>query len=192
MNDQVTFLILRKRVESLEGYLYPGTYEITRDMYAADLVEQMVSRFLDVYNELSAYSNLDWSRHEVATLASIIEKEALKDSEKLTISSVFHNRLNAGMKLQSDPTVYYGVLRETGVLPAKVGRSGFKVDTAYNTYTRSGFPAGPISNPDYESLKAVLYPKKTDYFYFVSRNDGSHAFNASFKGHLRDVNYYQR
>ena len=192
MNDQVAFLLLRKKVESLEGYLYPGTYRIVRNMNAADLAETMVERFLDVYASLTAYSNPEWSRHQMVTLASMIEKEALKDSEKPVISSVFHNRLRIGMKLQSDPTVYYGILRKTGALHKKVGRSGFKMDTIYNTYTREGFPVGPISNPDYESLKSVFYPKKTNYLYFVSRNNGTHSFNTNFKAHLRDVNYYQR
>ena len=192
MDDDMAFVLLKRRAESLEGYLHPGTYTLTRDTSAQDLVEEMVQRSLQAYEEATQYSNLSWSRHEVVTLASMIEKEALKEEEKPVISSVFHNRLNAGMKFQSDPTVYYGVLRETGSLPQKVGRSGFKIDTPYNTYTRESFPAGPISNPNYESLRAVLYPERTDYFYFVSKNNGTHAFNKTYQQHLRDVQYYQR
>ena len=192
MDDEVTFLLLRKRFESLEGYLYPGTYRVSQDMKVIDLVEKMVQRFSDVYSKVSVYSNLKWPRHQVVTLASMIEKEALQHREKPVISSVFVNRLNLGMKLQSDPTVYYGVLRNTGKQSNQIGRAGFKMDTIYNTYTREGFPAGPISNPDSHSLRAVFHPKKTNYFYFVSRNDGTHAFNITFQEHLKDVEFYQR
>ena len=192
MNDEIALSLLRKRFESLEGYLYPGTYQVSRNTRVIDLVEKMVKRFSDVYSKVSVASNLNWPRHQVVTLASMIEKEALEHVEKPVISSVFFNRLQIGMKLQSDPTVYYGVLRKTGVSSNGIGRAGFKMDTIYNTYTREGFPAGPISNPDSHSLRAVFHPKKTEYFYFVSQNNGKHAFNKTFQEHLADVQLYQK
>ena len=190
-NRNFAFSLLRDNVESLEGYLYPKTYTVTEDMSVKDLVRIMVNNFSRVYEGLSG-SRVYFSRHEVVTLASMIEKESLKDWEKPRIASVFHNRLQIGMRLQSDPTVSYGILRETGVKPSRLYKSDFKEHTAYNTYTVEDFPVGPISNPDQTSLKAVLKPEKTSYYYFVSQNDGTHAFNREFEDHIEDVRHYKR
>lgn len=190
-NKYFVFSLLRDDVESIEGYLYPKTYTITEDMDTKELIRIMVSNFLRVYEGLS-FSQLDYSRHEVVTLASMVEQESLKDWEKPRIASVFHNRLQIGMKLQSDPTVSYGILRETGHMPSRLYKSDFKTYTSYNTYTVKNFPAGPISNPDRISLQAVLKPENTSYFYFVSQNNGTHAFNKDFEGHKRDVRAYKR
>ena len=190
-SKNVSYSLLRENVENLEGYLYPKTYTITEDMDAKELVRIMVRNFLRIYEELSRFSS-DFSRHEVVTLASIVEQESLQNWEKPRIASVFHNRLQVGMRLQSDPTVYYGILRETGVMPSRLYKSDFKTPTAYNTYTVEDFPAGPISNPDRTSLQAVLKPEKTSYYYFVSQNNGTHAFNRDFEGHKRAVRAYKR
>ena len=190
-NKSFVFSLLRDNVESAEGYLYPKTYTITEDMDAKDLIRLMVNNFLRVYEGLS-YSQSYFARHEVVTLASIVEQESLKNWEKPRIASVFHNRIEIGMKLQSDPTVSYGILKETGSKPSRLYKSDFKTHTDYNTYTVEDFPAGPISNPDRHSLQAVLKPERTSYFYFVSQNDGTHAFNTDFEGHKRDVRSYKR
>ncbi len=190
-NENFVFSVLRDNVESVEGYLYPKTYTITEDMDAKELLRIMVKNFLRVYEELS-YFQSDFSRHEVVTLASIVEQESLKDWEKPRIASVFHNRIQVGMKLQSDPTVSYGILVTTGVKPSRLYKSDFKAHNPYNTYTVADFPAGPISNPNRSSLEAVLEPERTSYFYFVSQNDGTHAFNTDFEGHKRDVRSYKR
>lgn len=190
-NRNFAFSLLRDNVESLEGYLYPKKYTITEDMSAKDLIRIMVNNFSRVYDGLSR-SRSYFSRHEVVTLASMVEQESLKDWEKPRIASVFHNRLQIGMRLQSDPTVYYGILRETGVRPSRLYKSDFKEYTSYNTYKVEDFPAGPISNPDQTSLQAVLKPEKTSYYYFVSQNDGTHAFNREFEDHLKDVQHYRR
>ncbi|MDE0151123.1 MAG: endolytic transglycosylase MltG [Bdellovibrionales bacterium] len=189
-NRNFAFSLLRDNVESLEGYLYPKTYTITEDMSVKDLVRIMVNNFSRVYEGLSR-SRSYFSRHEVVTLASMVEQESLKDWEKPRIASVFHNRLQIGMRLQSDPTVYYGILRQTGVKPSRLYKSDFKEYTSYNTYKVEDFPAGPISNPDRTSLQAVLKPEKTSYYYFVSQNDGTHAFNREYEDHLEDVRYYR-
>ena len=190
-NRNFTFSLLRENIESLEGYLYPKTYTVTEDMDAKELIRIMVRNFLRVYEELSRFQS-DFSRHEVVTLASIVEQESLKNWEKPRIASVFHNRLQIGMKLQSDPTVTYGIFRETGVKPSRLYKSDFKEPTLYNTYTIEDFPIGPISNPHRTSLQAVLKPEKTSYYYFVSQNNGTHAFNKDFEGHIRDVRTYKR
>ena len=185
------FSVLRDNVDSLEGYLYPKTYTITEDMSAKDLARVMVQNFLRVYERLSHRSSY-LSRHEIVTLASIVEQESLKDWEKPRIASVFYNRLQIGMKLQSDPTVSYGILREEGFMPSRLYRDDFRKKNPYNTYTVKDFPAGPISNPDDRSLSAALEPEKTSYYYFVSQNDGTHAFNKDFEGHKKDVRAYKR
>lgn len=190
-NKNISYSLLRENVENLEGYLYPKTYTITEDMNAKELVRIMVRNFLRIYEELSRFPS-DFSRHEVVTLASMVEQESLQDWEKPRIASVFYNRLQIGMRLQSDPTVAYGILRETGVKPSRLYRSDFKTPTAYNTYTVEDFPAGPISNPERNSLQAVLKPEKTSYYYFVSQNNGTHAFNKDFEGHKRAVRSYKR
>jgi len=190
-NRNFAFSLLRDNVESLEGYLYPKKYTITEDMSAKDLIRIMVNNFSRVYEGLSRPRSY-FSRHEVVTLASMVEQESLKDWEKPRIASVFHNRLQIGMKLQSDPTVYYGILREVGVRPSRLYKSDFKEHTAYNTYTVEDFPAGPISNPDRTSLQAVLKPEKTSYYYFVSQNNGTHAFNREFEDHIKAVQHYRR
>ncbi len=190
-NANFVFSLLRDNVESLEGYLYPRTYTITEDMTAKDLARAMVQNFLRVYEELP-HRHSYFSRHEIVTLASIVEQESLKDWEKPRIASVFYNRLQIGMKLQSDPTVSYGILREEGSMPSRLYRSDFTKKNPYNTYTVENFPAGPISNPDRSSLSAALEPEKTSYYYFVSQNDGTHAFNRDFEGHKKDVRAYKR
>ena len=190
-NRNFAFSLLRDNVESLEGYLYPKKYTITDDMSVKDLIRIMVNNFSSVYKGLSR-SRSYFSRHEVVTLASMVEKESLQDWEKPRIASVFHNRLQIGMRLQSDPTVYYGILRKTGVKPSRLYKSDFKAHTTYNTYTVEDFPAGPISNPDRNSLQAVLKPEKTSYYYFVSQNDGTHAFNREFEDHIKAVRVYKR
>ena len=190
-NRSFTFSLLRDNVESLEGYLYPKKYTITEDMTAKELMRIMVRNFLRVYEELSRFRS-DFSRHEIVTLASIVEKESLKKWEKPRIASVFFNRLQIGMRLQSDPTVSYGILREEGYMPSRLHKSDFKKRNPYNTYTVEDFPAGPISNPDRTSLQAVLKPEKTSYYYFVSQNNGTHAFNRDFEAHKRAVRAYKR
>ena len=191
-DSDFVFYLLRTRKESIEGYLYPGEYSITQDMTAEDLITEMVDNFLEMYERISDSYYTYLTRHEVVTLASMIEKEAMKDWEKTRISSVFHNRMEAGMRLQSDPTVYYGLLRETGSMPSSLRKTDFKRKIFYNTYMIEGLPRGPITNPNEKSLRAALSPENTSYFYFVSDNKGTHNFNTDFEGHKRDVRLYKQ
>ena len=125
--------------------------------------------------------------HEVLTLASIVEKESALSNERLIIAGVFWNRLNRKMRLQADPTVKYGV----GFKANKIRRKDLKNRHPYNTYVYQGLPPGPIASPSLEAIKAVLWPNVTKYLYFVSRNDGTHAFCESYRCHQKAVRKWQ-
>lgn len=176
--------------ETLEGYLFPDTYEFTKGMSTDEMIGRMVEKFKAVYfpdyNEQAKKNGL--SMRKVLTLASIIEKETGAPEERPLISAVFRNRLKKGIKLQSDPTVIYGIKGFDGNLT----RAHLVTRTPYNTYAVYGLPPGPIANPGKESIAAALNPAKEDYLYFVSRNDGTHFFSKSLKEHNNAVNRFQR
>jgi len=176
--------------QSVEGYLYPATYNLQRSGDEEQLISQMVNQFEKKYAVLSAAggSFARLSRREIVTLASVIEKEAVSPEEKPLISSVFHNRLRIGMPLQSDPTAVYGAKAFSG----KVTSADIKRPSSYNTYLNRGLPPGPIGNPGSEALQAALYPAKTSYLYFVARQDGTHQFSRTLDEHNRAVNRYLR
>jgi len=177
---------------SLEGYLFPDTYIITRDMDALALVELMVNRFWAIFNALKkdqkpVEGNL-LSVHQIVALASIVEKETGCAEERPIIASVFLNRLKKRMRLESDPTVIYGLSNFDGNLK----RKDLHYPSPYNTYLHYGLPPGPIANPGRDSLLAVINPAKTRYLYFVSKNDGSHYFSATLSEHNKAVARYQK
>jgi UPF0755 protein len=136
---------------------------------------------------LKRAKGIDFKLNEVVTLASIIEKEGGPKDEKPIISAVFHNRLKKGMKLQSDPTVIYGIEDFNG----NITREDLRRKTPYNTYRINGLPPGPICNPGLDSILAALYPAPVDYLYFVSKNDGTHQFSSDLASHNRAVVKYQ-
>ncbi len=192
-NSWWIFRLLKSRIDSLEGYLFPDTYYIPRPISAKHLTHQMVQRFFSVYSKLNQESlALQLTRHQVVILASIVEKETGKGWERPLIASVFYNRLKKQMRLESDPTILYGLLKETGVMPFNIRKKDILRKTAYNTYRISGFPAGPITNPGKEALKAVLEPKSSSFLYFVSRNDGTHVFSKTYREHQKAVRYWQQ
>ncbi|MBN2418587.1 MAG: endolytic transglycosylase MltG [Deltaproteobacteria bacterium] len=173
----------------LEGYLYPDTYQFARGVSASAIIDTMINRFRDVtvqYEQKIAESGM--TLHEVVTLASIVEKETGRASERPLIASVFLNRIKKRMRLESDPTVIYGIRDFSGNLKKR----DLSTHTPYNTYVIRGLPPGPIANPGIDSIKAVLYPAKTNYLYFVSKNDGSHHFSSTLKEHNRAVYTYQK
>ncbi len=197
--DREKFLVLCKDsgkikdmglgVENLEGYLFPDTYNMVRGETDEDtIIESMVGRFKALYQEESKGGNSDLSRHEVVTLASIIEKETGSALERPLISRVFLNRLDRGMRLQADPTVIYGIPDFNG----NITRADLKKPTPYNTYVIKGLPPGPICNPGREAIRAVFKPAEGKYLYFVSKNDGTHYFSTSLKEHNRAVRKYQK
>jgi UPF0755 protein len=174
--------------ESVEGYLYPGTYNLLKVEDAAALVKLMAAQFTRVYQERFAAleKSSQLTRRQIITLASMVEKEAVAAEEKPLIASVFLNRLKKGMPLQSDPTAVYGVRAFGG----KVSGSDVRRNTAYNTYVISGLPPGPIGNPADGAIAAVFKPAATGYYYFVAKNDGTHHFSATLDEHNRAVNLY--
>ncbi|RLJ03269.1 MAG: endolytic transglycosylase MltG, partial [Candidatus Aenigmatarchaeota archaeon] len=177
---------------NLEGYLFPDTYVISRDTGARELIDLMIKRFQKIFTDLIKDQESTTGRllpaKDIVTLASIVEKEAGLPEEKPIIASVFLNRLKKRMRLESDPTVIYGLKNFDGNLKKK----DLRTPGPYNTYLNYGLPPGPIANPGRESLMAVLKPAKTNYLYFVAKNDGSHHFSASLSEHNKAVYRYQK
>jgi len=174
---------------TLEGYLFPDTYRLQKGMSPAEIIEVMVRRFKDVYNGefKDPARRRDMGLKQVVTLASIIEKETSDPSEREIISSVFHNRLKKGIKLQSDPTVIYAMEAFDG----NIRKKDLKTKSPYNTYTHYGLPPGPIANPGKDAIRAAISPVDSKYLYFVSKNDGTHYFSRTYKEHINAVKRYQ-
>lgn len=194
---ELIYELLGEKVNSLEGYLFPETYLIPRPVKAEALIRQMVQNFFTAYRSFGkknvVVNKKSLSRQKLVTLASIVEKETGLAEERALIAGVFYNRLKKGMRLESDPTILYGMMREAGALvPLNIRKKDILRKTPYNTYRIPGFPVGPISNPGKEALRAVFEPEKSSYFYFVSRNDGSHVFSKTYKEHERAVQLYQK
>ncbi|MCY3764563.1 MAG: endolytic transglycosylase MltG [Gemmatimonadetes bacterium] len=167
--------------DNLEGYLFPETYQIPLTRDEEQVIRMLVRHFFTVFDSTMAERahQTGLSAHEVVTLASIIEGEALLDRERATISAVYHNRLEEGMFLQADPTVQYVI--EDG--PRRLFYRDYKIDSPYNTYRHRGLPPGPVMNPGAASLRAALYPEDVDYLYFVAKGDGSHVFSRTVREH---------
>ena len=177
---------------NLEGYLFPDTYALPRGTSARDLVQRMVARFeLAMTPDLrQAAGDLGLSIREVVTLASLVEKETASPDERPLVSAVYHNRLRQRIGLQCDPTVIYA-LDLRGRFSGNLTRADLAIDSPYNTYRYRGLPPGPIAAPGRLSLEAAVRPAPVDYVYFVSRNDGSHAFASTLPEHNRNVRKYQ-
>lgn len=178
------------KVDSFEGYLFPETYHFPRNTEAHVVIKAMVrelqKKWDPEWNE--RLESLAMTRHEVLTLASIIEKESGNFDEQPIISSVFHNRLRLRMRLQADPTVIYGIPDFNG----NITKLDLKTYSPYNTYVIDGLPPGPIANPGITAIKAALYPAETSFLYFVGSGDGRHVFSSELKQHNNAVNTYQR
>jgi UPF0755 protein len=174
---------------SFEGYLFPDTYHFSRGTPTLAILDTMVKRFKQMVTPLMDKSQGPGMKfEEVVILASIVEKETGRPEERPLIASVFLNRLKLGMRLESDPTVIYGIENFDSDLKKK----DLMDKTPYNTYVIHGLTPGPIANPGLESIKAVMDPAKTDYLYFVSKNDGSHHFSKTLAEHNRAVEIYQK
>ena len=183
-------------VDSLEGYLFPDTYRFSEGQNADFVIRFMVKRMSKVLEELGVdneknipdHMNKAFTRHEVLTLASIVEKETAQGDERPLIARVFLNRLQRGMRLQTDPTVIYGLQNFDG----NMRRKDLETFTPYNTYRIRGLPPGPIGSPGKAAIEAVLHPSKEWYLYFVSKNDGTHYFSKSLIEHNKAVAKYQK
>jgi UPF0755 protein len=175
--------------KTFEGYLFPDTYYFPRGITSEKIISTMVKRFWSVIDPkwYKQAEKLGFSIHEIITIASIIEKETGAASERPKISSVFHNRLKKRMRLESDPTVIYGIKNFNG----NITKKHLRTKTPYNTYKIRGIPVGPIANPGVDAIRAAIYPEKTDYLYFVSKKDTTHKFSTNFSAHNRAVRKYQ-
>jgi UPF0755 protein len=173
---------------TLEGFLFPDTYQFIKGMGEEEIIDRMVQRFFRVFTreDEARARGQGMSRYQAVTLASIIEKEAAEDREKPIIAGVFYNRLRQGMRLQADPTVLYGKNQQ-----GPPTRRDLQADHPYNTYTQEGLPPGPIANPGERALRAVLYPARVSYLYFVSKKDGTHHFSRTLEEHNWAVRKYQ-
>jgi UPF0755 protein len=177
---------------TLEGFLFPDTYPLSRHAQASDLIAAMVARFEKVFdaNMRTAATAAGMSPREVVTLASLVELETAQASERPLVSAVFHNRLKIGMPLQCDPTVVYALV-QAGRWRGNIHKIDLQIDSPYNTYRVAGLPPGPIASPGRASLDAVVHPADVAYLYFVSRNDGTHAFAATLAEHNKNVAQFQ-
>jgi UPF0755 protein len=177
----------------LEGYLFPDTYTLPRRATADRLIELMVAGFEQAFDETlrADASARGLSMREAVTLASLVEEETARTEERPLVAAVYANRLKIGMGLQCDPTVIYA-LQRAGRFTGNLRREDLQFDSPYNTYRFAGLPPGPIASAGRASLEAAVRPAAVPYIYFVSRNDGSHAFAASLAEHNANVEKWQR
>lgn len=188
-NDQRVIKLFNLEGNSLEGYLFPDTYTFAEGVDPYLVLTRMVNEFINNITksmEVQA-QEMNMSLLEVITLASIIEGEAIYDSERAIISAVYHNRLKKGMKLQADPTIQYII--DDG--PRRLLNDDLKIESKYNTYLYKGLPPGPINSPGKESIIAALYPGVNEYLYFVARGDGYHTFSTNEKDHNKAKKKFQ-
>jgi UPF0755 protein len=171
--------------ETLEGYLFPNTYQLADGTPPHKHIEMMLNIFYRSWTpRLSEEAeSLQLSTHEVVTLASIVEKEAKHAHERPLISAVYHNRLRRGWRLEADPTVLYAL----GNPKRRLTRVDLEVDSPYNTYLHKGLPPGPICNPGMDSIFAALRPISTSHLYFVAIDDGKHHFSTTFREHQKMI-----
>jgi UPF0755 protein len=176
------------KAATAEGYLFPRTYDLPPGIGPEETVRLMVRAFFRVYDErfASRPAPAGLSLHQLVTLASLVEKEARVPAERPLIASVFLNRLQRRMPLQSDPTAVYGIRTFGGAVTA----ADVRRRTPYNTYLINGLPPGPIGNPGADALEAVLEAPSTGYLYFVARQDGTHFFSRTLDEHNKAVTRY--
>jgi UPF0755 protein len=180
--------ILEIDAPSVEGYLFPETYNFAPNTPAQIVVKKMIEQFKFATKGLN-FKHPFLNPHQVINLASIVEKETGAKFERPTIAGVYTNRLIKKMRLQADPTTIYGIYEN---FDGNLRKKHLLQKTDYNTYKMRGLPLGPIANPSLEAIKASLKPEKHDYLYFVSKNDGTHIFTPTYKKHLEAVNYWQK
>ncbi len=179
---------------SLEGFLFPVSYPLDRDISAQAFIRNMVQQFdSTLTNKMEkGFNRQNLTLYQAVILASIIEREAVIDEEKPIIASVFYNRINNGMRLETDPTVQYALgydTQEKTWWKVPLSLTDLQVNSPYNTYQVDGLPAGPICNPGIESLNAVAFPADTHYYYFRSACDGSgrHNFSETLDEHINNA-----
>jgi UPF0755 protein len=186
---------LAPQARTLEGFLFPSTYEFTRHTTCAQIAKRMAGDFRAVWERLvpdpSAKFPEDLTLLQVVTLASLVERETPKPEERPLVAGVFYNRLRRRSPLQCDPTVQYA-LQLDGRPERTVQSHDLRFDSPYNTYRVRGLPPGPIANPGEASLRAALAPAQTEYMYFVANDQGGHFFSKTLAEHNRNVARYRR
>jgi len=171
-----------------EGFLFPDTYDLTPGMTADEIARLQLRHFHQVMRELlAARPEKAENVPRIVTMASVIEKETSAAAERALVSSVFHNRLSRGMRLQADPTVIYGITVGGEEWNGEDLHKHLREPTPYNSYTNKGLPPGPICNPGRDALRAALDPEVSEYLYFVASGNGAHAFSKSLQEHNRAV-----
>jgi len=189
--ELVTEAVLADNIRyDLEGYLYPATYSYYEEKPSLQaIVEEMVAAMNNVVKNYSdVLAEKQMSVHQLLTFASLLEEEATAQTDRETIASVFYNRINEGMPLQTDPTVLYAL----GDHKDRVLYEDLEVDNAYNTYKNKGLPPGPIAGAGKTSIEASLNPSQTDYFYFLADKEGVNHFSKTYDEHLQKVEKYLR
>jgi len=172
-----------------EGYLWPDTYTLDSTETPRELMRLMLTAFAEAWDPAwnPVLDTVGLTRHQVVTLASIIEGEARVEEERPVIAAVYWNRLRLGMPLQADPTVQYAIELATGERKTRLYEKDYAFESPYNTYRTAGLPPGPINSPGRASLAAVLHPADVPWLYFVAQPDGSHAFSRTYAEHLRSI-----
>lgn len=190
-NDEFAFLHTRPSGVALEGYLFPDTYNFRLDSSPDDVLSRLLATFKERVQpeSITETDQMGLTLHQVVTIASIVEREAVLPDERPIIASVYYNRIREGMPLQADPTVQFE-LGEPGNWWPELTPEDIQQNGRYNTYLNPDLPPGPICNPSLASIEAALRPAHTDYFYFVARGDGSHAFAVTAEEHQRNVDEY--
>jgi UPF0755 protein len=168
---------------NLEGYLFPDTYIFYKGEKAEDVLKKMTSNLFSIIKPSQKFKikSKEFSTHEILTIASMIEREAMVDREKPIIASVIYNRLEKNMRLQIDATVLYALGRHK----RRVMYKDLRIKSPYNTYRNRGLPPGPIASPGFQSIMAALHPAKTDYLYYVATGKGDHIFNKTYVEHVK-------
>ena len=188
-NDVFLLRDIDPQAKSLEGYLFPDTYQFTRTDTPHDIAAAMVHRFRQTAQKIGLLGRPDI--HRMVTMASIVEKETGDPAERPLVASVYYNRLNRNMLLGADPTVIYAALL-TGRYRGTIYQSDLQFDSPYNTYKFPGLPPGPIANPGAASLQAAMHPSESEFLYFVSDNAGHHRFSRTAVEHEKNVAAYRK
>ena len=191
---------LAPQAKTVEGFLFPATYNLPRHPSAKALVTEMTQKFREQWGQIAPSANADNTGGVLAhgapllatvTLASLVERETPKPEERLLVAGVFENRLKKGMLLQCDPTVIYA-LEQEGRYNGTLSVKDLRTESPYNTYMHGGLPPGPIGNPGAISLRAALAPADTTFLYFVANTQGGHFFSSTLTEHNQNVNRYHR
>ena len=186
-SDTALISDLDPEAKTLEGFLFPSTYEFTRTQSMQEMAAMMVRQFREVAHEIGLNNDIE----KTVTMASIIEKETGNPEERPEVASVYYNRLEKHMALQADPSVIYAELLQ-GDYSGALHHADMQFKSDYNTYAHPGLPPGPIGNPGKSALEAAMHPAITDYFYFVSDGNGHHRFAHDLEEHNRNVAAFRK